>query len=139
HEFALDAYEEAIRVNPPRDRRFRLLHSWYAKVRDLKRAGAMGLFVDVTPYHLIKQRNTIDAILGEERVEGAFAWRTMIDSGLRVNIGSDWPGSFDGASVEPNDPLENIYYAVTRRALDDSAGDGWREHEGLTVDEAIRA
>jgi predicted amidohydrolase YtcJ len=133
HEYVLDAYEEAVRANPPRDRRFRLLHSWYARVRDLERAGAMRLFVDVTPYHLIKQRKSIDAILGEDRVDGAFAWRTMVDNGMRVNIGSDWPGSFDGVSVEPNDPLENIYYAVTRRGLTDAPD------EGLSVDEVVRA
>lgn len=138
HEFLLDSYEEAVRVNPPRDRRFRLLHAWYPRVKDIERAGVMRLFVDVTPHHLIKQLGKIDAILGDERVEGAFAWRTMIDNGLRVNIGSDWPGSFDGASVEPNDPLENIYYAVTRRDLSGSADDGWHEDEALTVEEAVR-
>ena len=139
HAFLLDAYEEAFNANPPRDRRFRLLHSWYPRVADIRRAGAMRLFVDVTPHHLIEQASGIDAALGEERVDGAFAWRTMVGNGLRVNIGSDWPGSFDGASVEPNDPLENIYYAVTRRGLNSSPDDGWRPEESLTVEEAVHA
>lgn len=139
HEFVLDAYDEAIAANPPRDRRFRILHSWYPRVSDLRRAGALGLFADVTPYHLIRQVSRIDAALGEDRVGGAFAWRTMVEAGLRVNIGSDWPGSFDGASAEPNDPLENIYYAVTRRARGSAPGDAWRPEESLTVEEAVRA
>ncbi|MGH3377820.1 MAG: amidohydrolase [Actinoallomurus sp.] len=139
HEFLLDAYDEAYEANPPRDRRFRLLHSWFPRVADIQRAGAMRLFVDVTPYHLVKQASGLDAALGEERAAGAFAWRTMIANGLRVNIGSDWPGSFDGASVEPNDPLENIYYAVTRRGLGASPDDGWRTEESLTVEEAVHA
>jgi predicted amidohydrolase YtcJ len=63
----------------------------------------------------------------------------MIDNGLQINIGSDWPGSFDGASVEPNNPLENIFYAVRRRRLGDGPEQGWHVEEGLTVDEAIRA
>lgn len=139
HEFLLDAYDEAIEANPPRDRRFRLLHSWYPRVSDIRRAGALRLFVDVTPHHLIKRASGLDAALGEDRVGGAFAWRTMVEAGLRVNIGSDWPGSFDGASVEPNDPLENIYYAVTRRGRGGAPGDGWRPEESLTVEEAVRA
>ena len=139
HEFLLDAYDEAYKANPPRDRRFRLLHSWFPRPSDIRRAGALRMFVDATPYHLVKQTKSLDAALGEKRAAGAFAWRTMIDNGLRVNIGSDWPGSFDGASVEPNDPLENIYYAVTRRGLNASPDEGWRTEEALTVEEAVHA
>jgi hypothetical protein len=43
------------------------------------------------------------------------------------------------ASVEPNNPLENIFYAVRRRRLGDDPEQGWHVEEGLTVDEAIRA
>jgi predicted amidohydrolase YtcJ len=139
HDLLLDAYDEAYETNPPRDRRFRLLHSWFPRVTDIRRGGAKGMFVDITPYHLVKQASGLDAALGEERAKGAFAWRTMVDSGLRINIGSDWPGSFDGQSVEPNDPMENIYYAVTRRTTETSPADAWRPEESLTVEEAVRA
>lgn len=139
HAFLLDAYEEIFRDNPPRDRRVRILHAWYPRLAEIRRAGPMRAFVDVTPYHLIKQLGSIDATLGKERAESAFAWRTMIDNGLRINIGSDWPGSFDGASVEPNNPLENIFYAVRRCRVADGPEQAWHPEEGLTVDEAIRA
>ena len=139
HEFVLDAYDEAMRRNGPRDRRPRLLHAWYPRPEHLTRAAAMGAIVDVTPYHLVRQLHTIDATLGEKRAESAFCWRAMIDAGLRLNIVSDWPGSYDQVSIGPNDPLENMYYAVSRCHRDGQPAGGWRAHEALTIDEAIEA
>ncbi len=139
HEFLLDAYDDAIRENPARDRRFRFLHSWYPRLVDLRRGGAMGVFADISPVHLIRNAGTVDAALGPDRAKTAFAWRTMIDNGIRINIGTDWPGSYDGVNIGPNDPLENIYYAVTRKGLNAPDSEAWHPEQGLTVDEAIEA
>lgn len=139
HEFILDAYDEAIRRNGPRDRRPRLLHAWYPRREHLARAAEMSAIADITPYHLIRQLHSIDAALGEERASFAFCWRSMIDAGLRLNIVSDWPGSYDQVSIGPNNPLENMYYAVTRRDMDGAPAGGWHREQAMTIDQAIEA
>lgn len=135
----LDWYEDAIRVNPARDRRFRLIHAWYPATVEVERAGKIGAIADIQPHHLVRELGDIEKQLGPERARFAFPWRTMIERGVRISLGSDWPGSFDRSSVEPLSAIENIYYAVTRQRLDGTPAGGFHPEQALTVDEAIRA
>jgi predicted amidohydrolase YtcJ len=73
---------------------------------------------------------SIDAKLGPERARTAHPWRSLIDAGARLNIGSDWPGSFNEQRANPLAPIENIWLAVTR---------SWHPEQRLTVEEAITA
>jgi predicted amidohydrolase YtcJ len=136
----LDWYESAIAANGPRDRRFRLIHVWYATPADLARAGRMGLIADVTPHQLLGQDlAALERNLGPARAKTAFAWRTMIDAGVRVSLVSDLPGLFNKTDVSPFDPLANIFSAVTRRDSPGVPGPGWHPEQALTVAEAIQA
>lgn len=139
HRLVADWYEDAIRTNPPRDRRFRFLHSWYPAPREVARTGAMHAIMDLTPYHLIRELNGMEARLGPERAAFAFSWRTMIQRGVRIDIGSDWPGSYDRNNIAPLDPMENIFYAVTRQTLEGKPAGGFHPEQALTVDDAIAA
>jgi hypothetical protein len=138
HRLLADWYEAAAARNGPRDRRDRFIHGWYPAPREVERMGAMHAVVDVTPDQLIEELPGIRAQLGA-RADYAFPWRDMIRHGVRLDIGSDWPGSFDRNSVYPNDPFENIYYAVTRRPLGAPASAAFHPEQALTVDEAIAA
>lgn len=139
HQMLLDWYEDAIRTNPPRDRRFRLIHAWYPARAEVERAGRIHAIADIQPSQLIEELPHMLEELGPERTAFAFPWRTMLEQGVRITLGSDWPGSFDRNSVFPLGPLENIYYAVTRKPLGDLTGKGFHTEQALTIDEAIRA
>jgi predicted amidohydrolase YtcJ len=68
-----------------------------------------------------------------ERCRGAYAWKSLLDTGAALAFGSDCP-------VEVCDPLAGIHAAVTRRRADGSpGGDGWRPEQRLTVEQAVRA
>ncbi len=69
--------------------------------------------------------------LGRERIEGAYAWRKLIDSGCRIACGSDFP-------VEAVNPIWGIYAAVTRQDHEGSPDGGWHAEERMTLDEALR-
>lgn len=136
----LDRYEEAIAKNGPRDRRFRLIHAELAIPSDFARAGRLGMIADITPRHLLgKNVAAFEKALGPERARSAFAWRTMLDHGIRLNLVSDLPGSFNQSDVSPYDPLRNIFSAVTRRDPELGPPGGWHPEQSLTVEEAIRA
>ena len=139
HRLLADWYEAAIHANPSRDRRFRFIHGWYPAPREVERMGEMKAIVDVTPYHLIRELNGMEERLGPDRAAYGFPWRSMIEKGVRLDIGSDWPGSFDRNNIAPLNPMENIYYAITRQRLDGTPTGGWHAEQALTVDEAIRA
>ena len=133
----LDSYEAAIRRNPPRDRRFRVIHAWYPSAREVERIGRLGLIVDITPQQLVNDLRAVDAKLGRERARTAHAWRTLARAGARLDIVSDWPGSFNEQRATPLAPLENIVLAMTRAARDTDAP--WHPEEALDVRDAIVA
>ena len=136
----LDWYEGAVRANGPRaDRRMRLIHAWYADPADLARAGRMGLAADVQPAFLLERHGAVERSLGPERSHWAHAYRTMIDRGMRLNLSSDFPGTYNRLSFAVYNPLENMYMAVTRQDLRGEPAGGWHPEQRITLDEAIRA
>jgi hypothetical protein len=133
----IDWYEQAAEANGPRDRRHRLIHAWHLADADFARAGDARLIADVTPDHLLRNRKTLDKVLGTERAGNSFAWRRMIDNGVVVNLVSDLPGSFDKSHLAEFDPLVNMYVAVTRRHPDET--EPFHPEQAITVEEALRA
>jgi predicted amidohydrolase YtcJ len=127
----LNWYEAAVKANGPRDRRFRLIHAWYATPADLERAGRMKLIADITPAQLTNDIHAVESFAGPARVNTAFAWKAMLRAGVKLDIVSDMPGLFNKQEVASFNPLENIYQAVTRN--------GWHTEQSLTVPEAIEA
>jgi predicted amidohydrolase YtcJ len=139
HRLLLDWYEAAIRRNGARDRRFRVIHAWYPSAREIERIGRLGLFVDVTPQQLVNDLPSVERKLGPERAKTAHAWRSFLESGARLDIVSDWPGSYNEQKATPLAPLENIALAMTRQSPDGAPPGGWHPEQRLTVDEAIAA
>jgi hypothetical protein len=137
HRLLLDWYE--MRTNPPRERRFRVIHTWYPSAGDVDRMGRMKMIVDVTPNHLLRTLGSIERSLGPERARTAHAWRSMMRAGARLDIVSDWPGSYNEQVPTPLSPLENISYAASRQNAAGQPPGGWHPEERLTVEEAIEA
>jgi predicted amidohydrolase YtcJ len=84
------------------------------------------------PYHTIDDGRWAEALIGPERSETSYAFRSLLDSGGRLAFGSDWP-------VAPATPMEGIYAAVTRRTLDGKHPGGWVPQQKISVEEALRA
>jgi hypothetical protein len=82
---------------------------------------------------------SIDRSLGPERARTAHAWRALREAGVRLDIVSDWPGSYNEQEATPLSPLENIALAVSRQAPDGTPPGGWHPDQGLTVPEAVEA
>ncbi len=64
------------------------------------------------------------------RARTAHAWRSLIEAGARLDLVSEWPGSFNERRATPPSPVENISLAVTR---------AWHPEQRLGVAEAIAA
>lgn len=134
--FSAAAANKACAQQAPRHR---LIHAWYATADDLRHAGRMQLIADVTPDHLLQNFSRLEAALGPERSRTAFAWRTMIDDGVRINLVSDLPGTYNRAVLATVNPLHNMYMAIMRRPIDGNAEPGFHPEQALTIEETIRA
>jgi predicted amidohydrolase YtcJ len=118
----LDMYERAIRINGPKDRRFRMIHAQVVEPDDFVRLGELGIIAEVQPYHAIDDMRWMEDRIGD-RATGAYAFRSLKDAGALLVFGSDWPGT--NAAWYPAEPLLGIYAAVTRQTLDGEPADGW--------------
>jgi len=137
HRLLLDWYEAAIHRNPPRERRFRVIHAEYPSPADVSRMGRLELIADITPIHLLRDVGAVERRVGPERAKTTYAWQSMARAGVRLNIVSDMPGSFNEQELKPVSPIENIYLAITRRPQ--GAAAAWHPEERLRVEQAVTA
>ena len=127
----LDIFDRVAAENGPRDRRFRIEHAQHIAPDDIARFAALDIIPSMQPYHAIDDGRWAEKVIGPERIKTTYAFRSLLDTGARVALGSDW-------SVAPATPIEGIYAAVTRRTLDDLNPDGWVPEQKITVEEALR-
>jgi predicted amidohydrolase YtcJ len=130
---ALDSMEHAARVNPPRDRRWIIVHTQLVDPPDLPRFAELGVIANFEPYWSkfdSWQSELTAPRLGPERTHRQFQTATLARMGARISFGSDWP-------VTTYAPLEGIQVAVTRQM--DPDGPPWMPEERISVDDAIAA
>jgi predicted amidohydrolase YtcJ len=106
----LDMYEKAMKVNGPRDRRFRIEHAQHLLPADLPRFRQLGVIPSMQPWHLTDDGRWADKVIGPERIKTTYCFRSLLDAGALLAFGSDW-------CVAPPVPLEGIQAAVTRQLL----------------------
>jgi hypothetical protein len=73
-----------------------------------------------------------EARIGPKRILGAYAWRTVLDAGVPLAFGSDFP-------VEDVNPLLGLYAAVTRQDASGKPAGGWYPAQKMSLDEALAA
>jgi predicted amidohydrolase YtcJ len=128
----LDVFERVAKDNGPRDRRFRVEHAQHIAPEDIARFAKLGVIASMQPYHAIDDGRWAERLIGSQRSETTYAFRSLLDSGARLAFGSDW-------FVAPPTPMEGIYAAVTRRTLDDKHPGGWVPAQKISVEESLRA
>lgn len=127
----LDAFEHARRRNGARDSRHRVEHVQIIRRADVRRFRDLGVIASVEPCHVTNDQRWAEKRVGRARCEeGGYLWRSFVQAGVELAFGTDWP-------VEPLDPLQNLYAAVTRKKLDGTPEGGWFGRERLTIEEAI--
>jgi predicted amidohydrolase YtcJ len=125
---ALDAFEATRDAWEPRGLRQRIEHAQCLAAEDLPRFAALGVACSVQFSHAPSDRDLADR-LWPDRLEGTYAFRSLLDSGAVLANGSDAP-------VEELDPLAGIAAGVLR-SIDGRPA--WRREEALTVEQALHA
>lgn len=126
----LNAFETAQIINGVRDSRHRSEHAQILIDSDIPRFAELGVIASMQPTHCITDKRFCEIRIGTERSAGAYAWRRLIDAGAKIAFGTDY-------AVEPLDPMEGLYAAVSRKDRMGEEGDGWFPDQKLTMKEAI--
>jgi predicted amidohydrolase YtcJ len=127
----LNAYEKAIKVNGKRDSRHRDEHTQTLQLSDIPRFGQLGVIPSMQPTHCISDKLFYEKRVGYERCKGTYAWRSLLSTGAHLAFGTDY-------QVEPLNPMEGLYAAVTRKDRLGEKGEGWFPEQKLTMMEAIK-
>jgi hypothetical protein len=125
---ALDAFAATREAWAPLGLRQRIEHAQCVAREDLGRFAELGVACSVQFSHAPSDRDLAERFWAD-RLDGAYAFRSLWDSGALVANGSDAP-------VEELDPLAGIRAAVLR-TLDERPP--WRPEQRLTVEEALLA
>ena len=127
----LDAFERAIEESGVEDHRLRIEHAQILHPDDVGRFAELGVLPSMQPTHATSDMHWVVDRVGEQRTTFAYAWRTLLDSGVRMPGGSDAP-------VESVRPLWGIYSAVTRQDHDPGNAAPWHPEQLVTREEALR-
>ena len=130
---AINILENVFKENPSTaSNRHRIEHAQVMSPEDIPRLGQLGIIASMEPPHAMEDKTWAEERLGPERILGAYAWRTLRQSGARLTFNSDNPGSD-----------HNIFYglhsAITRQDKNQQPEGGWYAEQKMTADEALRA
>jgi predicted amidohydrolase YtcJ len=127
----LDIYQAALAGHADAgDVRWRIEHAQHLHPDDVKRFAPLGVIAAMQGVHATSDGPWIPRRLGGERARtGAYVWRDLLESGVRIANGTDVP-------VEAIDPIASYYSSVSRRM---SNGEVFYPAQRMTRAEALRS
>ena len=132
----LDLYEQSFKAVPPKERkiqdpRWRVEHAQILDPADLPRFAQLGLIPSMQPSHAISDLFFAPQRLGMDRLAGAYAWQSLLKSGVIICGGSDAP-------VERGEPMIEFYAAVARKSIKGEFGEGWHPEQAVSREQALK-
>lgn len=128
----LDAYEQALDKHPRADHRFRIEHAQIIHYSDIPRFAQLGVIPSMQASHQTSDMYWAGKRLGPERLLGAYAWRSLLNTGVIIPNGSDFP-------VEYVNPLISFHAAIARQDANDYPVGGWYPDQRMTREEALKS
>jgi predicted amidohydrolase YtcJ len=128
----LDVFEAALKQTPRADHRFRIEHAQIISPSDIPRFAELGVIPSMQAVHQTSDMYWAETRLGSTRILGAYAWRSLLNTGVVIPNGSDFP-------VESSNPLFSFHSAVTRQDANNWPAGGWQPEQRMTREEALNS
>ncbi|HET6761322.1 MAG TPA: amidohydrolase [Gemmatimonadaceae bacterium] len=128
----LDAFESALRTVPAANHRFRIEHAQVISPEDIPRFAKLGVIPSMQATHQTSDMRWAEARVGPQRIRGAYAWRSLLNTGVVIANGTDFP-------VEEVNPLLTFHAAVTRQDPTGWPVGGWYPEQKMTREEALQS
>lgn len=132
---ALDIFEECHGAGGKEPLRHTIEHFEVVHPDDIGRVGALGIVASVQPDHMwapVFEEHPFHKILGKERCQYVYPFKSMADKGAVLAFGSDHP-------IAELNPMRGIYRAVTRLSEDKLPKGGWCPDEKLSLADSLKA
>ncbi|MFN2397070.1 MAG: amidohydrolase [Gemmatimonadaceae bacterium] len=127
----LDAFEAELRGRAP-DHRFRIEHAQILHPDDIARFAKLDVIPSMQASHQTSDMYWAGDRIGPARLAGAYAWRSLLETGVVIPNGSDFP-------VEAVNPLISFHAVVSRQDAKNWPAAGWFPEQRMTREEALRS
>jgi predicted amidohydrolase YtcJ len=124
----LRAYQKAL--TGKKDARWKIEHAQVISREDFNQFSS-NIIPSVQPTHATSDMYWAEDRLGSERIEGAYAYKTLLNNAGMLALGTDFP-------VENVNPMFTFYAAVARKDLNQYPEGGYRMEEALTREETLK-
>jgi predicted amidohydrolase YtcJ len=128
----LDAFEQALREVPTADHRFRIEHAQILHHDDIPRFAELDVIPSMQATHQTSDMYWAPNRLGYSRSLGGYAWRSLLNTGVIIPNGTDFP-------VEDVDPLKTFHSSVSRQDGNGWPTGGWFPDQRMTREEALKS
>jgi predicted amidohydrolase YtcJ len=126
---ALNAFEKG---GVTREERFRIEHASVVTNDDLARFKRLGIVASMQPVFVGEYSRWAEDRVGQSRVHWVLRTRDLLDAGVALAFGTDFPASDAGS------PIATLHCSVTRQGADGKPEAGWYSEQRLDVDQALR-
>jgi predicted amidohydrolase YtcJ len=128
----LDSFDSALKKIPKANHRFRIEHAQVLSLEDIPRFARLGVIPSMQATHQTSDMGWAESRVGPQRIRGAYAWRSLLNTGVIVPNGTDFP-------VEQVNPLLTFHAAVTRQDPSNQPVGGWHPEQKMTREEALQS
>lgn len=126
----LDAYTAALRAVPTNNPRLRIEHAQVLDPADIPRFAQLGVIPSMQTTHETSDSPWAQTRLGPDRIRGAYAWRSLLDTGVHIANGTDAP-------VEAVNTLRTFHASISRQNEANLPAAGWYPAQRMTRAEAL--
>lgn len=113
------------------DHRWRIEHAQVVAENDIELFSKTEVIPSIQPTHAVSDFRWAHNRLGEERLQTAYAYKTLLDERQMVILGTDFP-------VEDINPFATIFAATTRRNTENEPSAGFMKHQGMSLENTMR-
>jgi hypothetical protein len=118
-------------LQPGNDKRWRIEHAQIVNSNDFHYFTDYNIIPSVQPTHATSDMYWAQDRIGAERMKGAYAYKTLLQTNGWLPLGTDFP-------VEEISPFKTFFAAVIREDAKGFPAGGFQMEEALTRQEAIR-
>lgn len=121
-------YESLRKSNPNYNGNLRIEHAQMIHPDDISRISNNGIIASIQPQHCISDIKMANTRLDKEALNNSYRWKSLIDSGISIIPGSDYP-------IETPKPLLGIDAFVNR--IPDGYKSSWNKNETISLERAV--
>ena len=125
----LQTYEKVLKGQ--KDRRWRVEHAQVVTDNDFNYFENQNIVPSIQPTHATSDMYWAEDRVGETRVKGAYAYKTLLEKSGKVALGTDFP-------VEKVSPFLTFYAAVARKDVKGYPEGGFQKADGLSREETLK-